>query len=72
MCHKWEIRNAYRIFVVEPKGKKRLRRPWRRWQDNGRTDLRETGWEGVNWMHLAPVRGQWRAVVNTVMNLRVP
>jgi hypothetical protein len=44
----------------------------RRWEDNIRMDLREIGWEGMNWMHLAQDREQWRAVVNTVMNLRVP
>jgi hypothetical protein len=49
-----------------------LRRPTRKYEDNIRIDLREIGWEGVDWMHLAQDRDQWRAVVNMVMNLRVP
>jgi hypothetical protein len=48
------------------------RRPRRRWVDNIRMDLRETGWDGMDWMDLAHDRDQWRALVNTVMNLRVP
>jgi hypothetical protein len=43
-----------------------------RWEDNIKMDLREIGWEGVDWMHLAWDRDHWRAVVNTIMNLRVP
>jgi hypothetical protein len=46
--------------------------PRRRWEDNIKMDLRETGWEGVDWIHLAQDMDQWRAVVNTVMNSRVP
>jgi hypothetical protein len=42
------------------------------WEDNIRMDLREIGWEGVDWMRLAEDRDQWRAVVNTVMNFQVP
>jgi hypothetical protein len=49
-----------------------LGRSRRRWEDTIRMDLREIRWEGVNWIHLAQDRDQWRAVVNTVMNLRVP
>jgi hypothetical protein len=47
----------------------RLRRTW---EDDIRMDLRETGWEGVDWIHLVRDRDQWRALVNTVMNLRSP
>jgi hypothetical protein len=43
-----------------------------KWEDNIRMDLRERGWEGVDWIHLAQDRDQWSAVVNTVMNLRAP
>jgi hypothetical protein len=43
-----------------------------RWENNVRKDLREIGWEGVDWMHLAQDRGQWWAVVNTAINIRVP
>jgi hypothetical protein len=67
-----EKRNAYRILVGIPEGKKPLGRPRRRWVDNIKMDLRETGWDGVDWIDLAQNRDQWRALVNTVMNLRVP
>jgi hypothetical protein len=46
--------------------------PRRRWEDNNRMDLRETGWDGVDWIHLAQDRDQWRVLVNTAMNFRVP
>jgi hypothetical protein len=49
-----------------------LGRPRRRWVDNIKMDLREIGWDGVGWIDLAQDRDQWRALVNTVMNLRVP
>jgi hypothetical protein len=65
-------RNAYRILVGKPEGKRRLRRPRCKWKDNIRIDLREIGWGGMDWIDLAHDRDQWRALVNTVMNLRVP
>jgi hypothetical protein len=52
--------------------KSHMTRPRRRWVDNIKMDLREIGWDGRNWIDLAQERDQWRAVVNTVMNLRVP
>jgi hypothetical protein len=64
-------RNAYRILVGKPEGKRPLRRPRRRWKDNIKMDLREIGWGGVDWIDLARDRDHWRALVNTVMNLRV-
>jgi hypothetical protein len=64
--------NAYRIFVGKPEGKRPLGRPRRRWVDNIKMDLREIGWDGVDWIDLAQDRDQWRALVNTVMNLRAP
>jgi hypothetical protein len=67
-----EMKNAYTILVGEPEGKKPLRRPRRRWEDNIRTDLKEIGWEGVDWIHLAQDRNQRRDLMNTVMKLRVP
>jgi hypothetical protein len=67
-----EKRNAYSILVGKPEGKRPLRRPRSRWVDNIKIDLRELGWDGVDWIDLAQDRVQWRAVVNTVMNLRVP
>jgi hypothetical protein len=66
-----ETRNAYRILVGEPEEKRPLGRPRRRW-DNIKTDLREKGWDGMDWIELAQDRDQWRALVNTVMNLRIP
>jgi hypothetical protein len=67
-----EKRNAYRILVGMPEGKRPLRRPRRRWVDNIKMDPREIGWDGMDWIHLAQIRDQWRALVNTVMSLRVP
>jgi hypothetical protein len=59
-------------MVGKPEGKRPLGRSRRRWVDNIKIDLRETGWDGMNWIDLAQDRDQWRAQVNTVMNLRVP
>jgi hypothetical protein len=67
-----EKRNAYRILVGKPEGKRPLGRPRRRWEDNIRMDLGEIRWGGMDWIDLAQNRDQWRALVNTVMNLRVP
>jgi hypothetical protein len=67
-----EKRNAYRILVGKPEGKRPLGRPRRRWVENIKMDLREIGWDGVDWNDLAQDRDQWKALVNTVMNLRVP
>jgi hypothetical protein len=64
-----EKRNAYRILVGKPESKRPLGR--RRWVDNIKMYLREIGWDGVHWIDLAQDRDQWRALVNTVMNLRV-
>jgi hypothetical protein len=67
-----EKRNAYRILVGKPERRRPVGRPRRRWADNIKIDLRETGWDGVDWVDLAQDGDQWRALVNTVMNLRVP
>jgi hypothetical protein len=67
-----EKRNAYRILVGTPEGKRPLGRPRRRWVDNTKMDLREMGWDGVDWNDMAQDRYPWRAHVNTVLNLRVP
>jgi hypothetical protein len=64
-------RNAYRILVGKPEGKRPLGRPRRRWVDNMKIDLREIGWVGMDWIDLAQDRDRWRALVNTVMNLLV-
>jgi hypothetical protein len=67
-----ETRNTYRISMGKPKGKSPLGRPRRMWVDNIKMDLREIGWGGMDWIELAQDRDQWRALVNTVLNLRVP
>jgi hypothetical protein len=67
-----ETRKAYRILVGKPEGKRPLGRPRRRWVDTIKMDLRDTKWDGIDWIELAQDREQWRALVNTVMNLRVP
>jgi hypothetical protein len=67
-----EKRNAYRILVGKPEGKKPLGRPKPRRVDNNKMDLRVIEWGGRDWIDLAQDRDQWRAFVNTVMNLRVP
>jgi hypothetical protein len=67
-----EERGVYRVLVGRPEGKIPLGRPRRRWEDNIKTDLRQIGIDGANWIQLAQDRVQWRAFVNTVMNLRVP
>jgi hypothetical protein len=67
-----EIKNAYNILVGKHEGKKTLGRIRPRWEDNIRMDPKEIGWEVVDWMDLAPDRDKWRALLNTVMNLRDP
>jgi hypothetical protein len=67
-----EKRNAYRLLVGKPEGKRPLGRPRRRWVDNIRMDLGEVGWSDVGWIGLAQDRNRWRALVNSVLNLRVP
>jgi hypothetical protein len=62
----------YRILVRKPEGKRLLRRPRRRWVNSIEMDLREIEWGGMDWIDVALDRGQWRALVSTVMNLRVP
>jgi hypothetical protein len=64
-------RNAYRILVGKPEGRRPLGRPRRRKVHNIKIDLREIEWDGVDWVDLDQDRDQWRALVNTVMNLRV-
>jgi hypothetical protein len=67
-----ELRGAYNILVGRPEGRRPLGRPRRRWDDNIKMDLRKTGFGDVDWIHWAQDRDRWRALVNTVMNLRVP
>jgi hypothetical protein len=65
-------RGAYRALVGKPERRRTLGRPRRRWEDNIKMDLREVGWEGMDWINLAQDTDRWRALVNAVMNLRVP
>jgi hypothetical protein len=65
-------RNAYRILVGKPEEKRPIGRPRRRWVYNIKMDLRDIGWDGMDWIDLAQDGGQWRALVIMVMNLWVP
>jgi hypothetical protein len=67
-----EKTNAYRLLVGKPEGKRPLGRPRRRWVDNIRMDLGEVECGDVDWIGLAQDRNRWRALVNSVLNLRVP
>jgi hypothetical protein len=58
--------------VGKPEGRRPLGRPRRRWEDNTKMDLREVVWGGVDWIDVAQNRDRWRAVVYTVMKIRVP
>jgi hypothetical protein len=65
-------RKACKILMGKSEGKRPLGRPRFRWVDNIKINLRETGWDGMDWIDLAQDRDQWKALVNTAMNLRVP
>ena len=67
-----EGRGVHRVLVGKPEGKRPLRRPRRRWEDNIKMDLREVGGDCGDWMELAQDRDRWRALVSTVRNIRVP
>jgi hypothetical protein len=67
-----EKSNAYRFLVGRPEGKRPLGRPRRRWVDNIRMDLGDAEWGDVDWIGLAKDRNRWRALVNSVLNVRVP
>jgi hypothetical protein len=66
-----EERKVYRVLAGKPEGKRSLEKPRRRWENGIRMDLKEIGWGSVEWFQLAHDRDQWRAFVNTVMNLRL-
>jgi hypothetical protein len=67
-----QTRGAYRALVGKPERRRPPERPSRRWEDNIKVDIREVGCGGVDWIDLAQDRDRWRALVYTVMNLRVP
>jgi hypothetical protein len=67
-----EKRNAYRLLVGKLDGRRQLGRPRRRWMDNIRMDLVVILWTAVDWIDLTEDRGRWRALVDSVLNLRVP
>jgi hypothetical protein len=67
-----EGRGVYRVLVGKPEGKRPLRRPRHRWEDNIRMDLEEVGCRCEDWIGLAQDRDSWRALVSAVRNLRVP
>jgi hypothetical protein len=67
-----EKRNVYRLLVGNPEGKRPIGRPKRKWMDNIKKELLEIGLSVVSWVGLAQDRYSWRALVNAVMNLRVP
>ena len=69
-CGKWK--GLYRVLVGKPERKRPLGRPRHRWEDNIKMDLKEVGCGGMDWIDVAQNRDRWRALVNVVMNIRVP
>jgi hypothetical protein len=67
-----EMRNAYKILVGNPEGRRQLGRPRCRWKDNIKVDFKEIGWTDVECIHMAQDGNQWRSLVNTVMDFRIP
>jgi hypothetical protein len=67
----WAKRNAYRILVGNPEGKRPLGRRRPKWVDSIKIDFRDIGWDGMDWIDLAQDRDQWRALVNTVWDVAI-
>jgi len=72
VAHIGERRGVYRVLVGKCEGKRPLGRPRHRWEGNIKMDFQEVGCEGMDWINLAQDRDRWWALVNAVMNLRVP
>ena len=72
VAHMGESRGVYRVLVENPEGKRPLRRPRCRWEDNIKMDLHEVGGEGMNWINVVQDRYRWQALVTAVMNLQFP
>jgi hypothetical protein len=72
VTHMGERRCAYRILVGRPEGRRPLGRPRHRWEDNIKMDHQEVGWGNIDWIDMVQDRDRWWALVNAVMNLRVP
>jgi hypothetical protein len=67
-----ERRGVYRVLMGKPDEKRKLGRPRRRWEDNIKMNIQEVRWWGIYWIDMAQDRDSWRALVNAIMNLRVP
>jgi len=72
VAHMRERRGVYRVLVEKPEGRRPLGKPRHRWEDNNKIDLQEVGCGGMDWIELAQVTDRWQALVNAVMNVRVP
>jgi hypothetical protein len=66
------MKNAYKISVGKAEGSRTIGRHRNRWEDNTKISLREIGWDGVDWIHLAQDKDQWQTLGNTIMKLRIP
>jgi hypothetical protein len=71
VAHKGQDRKVYKVLARKAEGRRPLGRRRHRWEDGIEIDLRLSGWEGVEWVHVPQDRDRWRALVNTVMNLRI-
>ena len=72
VVHMGEVRGVYRVLVGKPEGKRPLGRHRHRWENNIKMDLQDIGFGGMDWIELAQDGDSWQALVNAVMNLRVP